>query len=153
MTAATKTQVRTQTVNIAPAPCRMIRVQVLSDDKGDGAYPYFVAWDHVVGIMCAPSREFPDRIDVWPVVVGDTPWDGEICVVDEHHDPDNVAFKAVAPCFWPPEQDKEHAIRIAKELIAKDGEIGNWASIPVEPRKGEEIGASVDQTDTQLTQV
>ena len=133
MSTTTQRQIRTQTVNIAPAPCRMIRVVVFENVSSDPAVKLWgISWSDVIGIMCAPNIEYPNRIDVWPVVVGDSPWEGELCVVDSFHDSANVAFRAIAVCLWPPEQDQENAIRIGKELIAKDGEVGNWVSIPVE---------------------
>jgi hypothetical protein len=131
MSTATKPQAKPRTVSIAPAPCRMIRVEVIKD-TGNPDFPFAISWLPVVGIASAPSLEFPDHIDVWPVVVGDTPWAGELCVADEKYDVSNLAYRTVVPCYWPPEHDQENAVRIGKKLIESEGEIGNWVSIPRE---------------------
>ncbi len=136
MSTAAKPQTRTQAISIAPAPCRMIRIEVYDDiDKAKELWG--IAWSHVIGIACGRMRGIPGSVDVWPVLAGSHPEDGELCVADDNHDCANVKYKAVVPCFWPPEEDRLNATRIGKELIEKDGEIGNWVSMPKEPRRGE----------------
>jgi hypothetical protein len=44
-------------------------------------------------------------------------------------DTDNLAYRLVVPCCWPPEEDQANAVRIAKELIKRDGNYTHVAPI------------------------
>ncbi len=129
MSTATKIQASTRTITIAPTSCRMIRVEVF-DEIDDDDEAWGISWAHVIGIACAPNEEFPNHVDVWPVIIGDSPEDGELCVADDKHGGSNMKYSVVVPCFWPPEQDQENAVRIGKELIKRDGESGGWVIVP-----------------------
>jgi hypothetical protein len=128
MSTMTRHQIKARTISIAPTPCRMIRVEVFELDE-DPKFPYGISWVPVIGIASAPNLEFPEHIDVWPVLATDHPEDGELCVADEHRDADNLRYKACVPCYWPPEQDRENAIAIGMKLIAKRGDLGNWVTV------------------------
>jgi hypothetical protein len=70
---------------------------------------------------------------VWPVLAdGNADDEYPLRVWHTRDHARNLAQQAVVPCFWPPEQDQENAIRIGKELIEKGGNRSNWTEIPAE---------------------
>ena len=128
----TKTQSKANPITIAPVPCRMIRVKVYETNNELGEKDWGIAYSHVIGFACTRDKGLPDYINAWPVVVGTgtSCCDSELLVEDDSDRSSNLKYKTIVPCFWSPEEDREHSVRIGKELIAKDGNIHNWASIP-----------------------
>jgi hypothetical protein len=125
-------QVKDQTLHVVPVSCRMIRVEVYDQAKKYGEGPWDVSWQHVIGFVCARNLNYPEAIDAWPVLTGDCPEHGDLYVDNDFQGPANLKYKAVVPCFWPPEQDEENAIRIGKELVARGGQTGKMISLDVE---------------------
>jgi hypothetical protein len=79
---------------------------------------------------CHPPNWFPV---VWPVLAdGNSEDEYPLRVWHERNRTSNAIHHAIVPCFWPPEQDQENAVRIGKELIEKQGSRSPWAEIRIE---------------------
>jgi hypothetical protein len=137
-------------ISMSPAPCRMIAVEVYRMTRGD----HHVRWTPVVGILSIVETGYikdgrpednpdppatheglvedgynPDlqMIGLRPIAV-----DGEYTLLDlgpldEH----NLVKRAIVPCHWPPDRDREEAVRIGRELLADTYWQGRWA--PLDP--------------------
>jgi hypothetical protein len=142
-------------VSLAPAPCRMIAIEVYDDD---GAH--HVHWEPVIGLLCMVEAAYSAWVnpaedrkrgvthqemiengwrsnwdvifpEVFPVVASRWPSDlGEIRVLHQRDDASNLTYRAIVPCTWSPDQDQENAVRIGRELVKRKGIIGDWIEIP-----------------------
>lgn len=128
-------------VSMSPAPCRMIGVEVFKDDDGT----HGVCWSHVIGFLCVvetiyskPSESgkystgganhaemeelgwYTDDVpnyEVYPVIIERDCGPVRIWNKDALDDCDNRVARSLEVCHWPPEKDRENAIRIGKELL------------------------------------
>jgi hypothetical protein len=147
-------------ISMAPAPCRMIRVEVYANVDAESREVFSVSWARVIGVLCVVETEYVKTYDgnypktgathedmielgwranhppnwfpvVWPVVAdGNGNDEYPIRVCHERNAIDNALYQAVVPCDWPPEQDQENAVRIGMELVKRKGERGNWVDVP-----------------------
>jgi hypothetical protein len=141
-------------VSLAPAPCRMLAVEVYEVDG-----KHAVCWEPVIGLLCivevtylAPVNPGQDRKpgktheemiengwrtdwgelhpEVVPVVASSTPDEtGDIRVLDSREDMSDLVHRMIVPCTWEPRHDEANAVRIGKELIKREGSIGNWVEL------------------------
>jgi hypothetical protein len=75
-------------------------------------------------------RPDEDIVEIWPILVGGQYNDEYPLRVERPRDEAaNLKYSTVAPCSWPLEQDREHAERIARELIAREGNMTNWIDL------------------------
>jgi hypothetical protein len=156
-----ETRVRDATIpnliSLAPAPCRMIVVEVYEHKDKES---HSVAWFDVIGFLCVvrtfysklgTEESFDDRApthaemlkegwysqgspeyDVYPVITG-----GEVGLVSVLDNSicdrcDNRVGREVIPCHWPPNDDRQNAIRVGKELIDKSSSGSKWAILDKE---------------------
>jgi hypothetical protein len=137
-------------ISLLPAADRMILVRVYQG--GDGAGPE-VSWVPVVGLVayqrtiyrkCVPSGEgrIPPGSHQELVEAGYRSIFPDLAIHPVYCDPYGFVEggnrsmrhagevrRAVVPCDWPPEQDRENAVRIGKELMADTYTQEQWASL------------------------
>jgi hypothetical protein len=76
---------------------------------------------------CHPWNWFPI---VWPVLAdGNADDEYPLRVDHERLEVAGVLYKAIVPATWPPEQDRENAIRIGRELFKNKGSRVNFAHV------------------------
>jgi hypothetical protein len=146
-------------IALAPAPCRMIQVVVdvsLDDDRKvfivgwspvvgvlcvvETEYAQRVHRDQGAPHPGATHAEMVDRgwkschpwnwfPEVWPVLADGNASDEFALRVAHKRLGPNHLYEAIVPCTWPPEEDRENALRIGRELIQREGERANWVEL------------------------
>jgi hypothetical protein len=71
-------------------------------------------------------------VEIYPVVAGKGDVEPPLFAagVDDHLEASNMRHRVVVPCDWPPDQDRENAIRIGRQLL-KGGVLGldRWVDL------------------------
>lgn len=150
-----------QMISLAPAPCRLLQVEVF-ENEGESGPRFSVGWIEVVGLLCLveteyvqrrlPGEDYPrcgvthkemselgwkasypgNRLPiVWPVLLGGN--DNSEYALRIAHERDavsNVRYSAIVRADWAETEDRDNAVRIGKELVAKEGNRMNWADLP-----------------------
>jgi hypothetical protein len=126
-------------ISMLPTPCRMILVRVYQDEAGQ-----FVEWEPIVGLLAYTRTSYEKRLppgqcrippgshaelveagyrSSFPALaIQPVYYDrmyGFIEAGDLLASDSNELRRAVVLCDWPPERDRENAIRIGKALMAE----------------------------------
>lgn len=129
-------------ISMSAPPCRMIGIEVYENEDGT----HWVEWNPVVGFLCETSTGYSKNVvqgrysavgsnhkamtdlgwssdevptnDIFPIVAPRDElnlleiWDGGFL---DHCE--NRVRRTLEVCNWPPEQDRQNAIRIGRELL------------------------------------
>lgn len=143
---------------MSPVGYRTMAVEVFKQKDGT----HGVRWRYVVGFVARHSTTYhkecsrdslptpgvdhedfmaggwrPDGyqhsyIEVFAVVASTSSDEPDLAVLDGGDDCSNMRHRVIVPCHWPLDQDRENAVRIAKDLLNPEGNSGNWVDLPVE---------------------